>query len=156
MKRASVLFVFAGLSLLCFAVAGRAQPYEISWFTVDGGGGTSSGGAYTVSGTIGQPDAGQLAGGGYTLSGGFWGVVAAVQTAGAPLLTVSRSGIAVVVKWPFPSTGFVLQQTTALTSPPSAIVWTDVTSPAAIHVGADWTVTFLAPTGNRFFRLRKP
>ena len=116
----------------------------------------SSGGAYSVSGTIGQPDAGQLAGGGYTLSGGFWGVVAAIQTEGAPSLTVSRSGGSVVVKWPFPATGVVLQQTTALVSPPAAILWTDVTSPAAVHIGSDWTVTISSPVGNRFFRLRKP
>ena len=47
--------------------------FDLSWNTVDGGGGTSSGGGYTLSGTIGQPDAGALSGGGYTLLGGFWG-----------------------------------------------------------------------------------
>ena len=36
------------------------------------------------SGTIGQPDAESMSGGNYTLQGGFWGVVAAVQTVGAP------------------------------------------------------------------------
>ena len=39
-----------------------AQP-EITWQTLDGGGGTSTGGVYAVSGTIGQPDAGVSAGG---------------------------------------------------------------------------------------------
>jgi len=38
-----------------------------------GGGHTfSTGGAYSLGGTIGQPDAGLLAGPGYRLSGGFW------------------------------------------------------------------------------------
>jgi hypothetical protein len=106
-----------------------------------------------VSGIIGQPDAGQLAGGGYTLSGGFWGAVASTPSP-APL-TISRSEISVVVRWPFPSTGFVLQETTALAGPP-ATLWTDVTSPPAVHVGLDWTVTIPSPAGNRFFRLRKP
>ena len=46
--------------------------YAIDWWTVDGGGGSSSSGAYSLSGTIGQPDTGQLSGGGYSLSGGFW------------------------------------------------------------------------------------
>jgi len=47
--------------------------YDLSWWTVDGGGATlSSGGGYRLGGTIGQPDAGVLAGGGYTLAGGFW------------------------------------------------------------------------------------
>ncbi len=46
--------------------------YEIRWSTIDGGGGTSSGGPYTLVGTIGQPDAGDMSGGDYKLSGGFW------------------------------------------------------------------------------------
>ena len=45
--------------------------YEITWSTIDGGGGTSTGGPYTLTGTIGQPDAGEMAGGDYKLSGGF-------------------------------------------------------------------------------------
>ena len=45
---------------------------NISWWTVDGGGGTSSGGGLTVTGTIGQPDAGALSGGGLTIGGGCW------------------------------------------------------------------------------------
>jgi len=31
--------------------------YSISWYTIDGGGGQSSGGPYVLTGTIGQPDA---------------------------------------------------------------------------------------------------
>jgi hypothetical protein len=46
--------------------------YRIVWHTIDGGGGTSSGGAYQLTGTIGQPDAGYLAGGPYELLAGFW------------------------------------------------------------------------------------
>ena len=46
--------------------------YEISWSTIDGGGGRSTGGDYALVGTIGQPDAGQMSGGDYRLSGGFW------------------------------------------------------------------------------------
>jgi hypothetical protein len=48
--------------------------YTLDWWTVDGGGATSStGGSYTLGGTIGQPDAGTSGGGTYTLDGGFWG-----------------------------------------------------------------------------------
>jgi len=46
--------------------------YSISWYTIDGGGGQSSGGPYILTGTIGQPDAGYLGGGNYELLGGFW------------------------------------------------------------------------------------
>jgi len=38
----------------CLAVApAGAQSYSINWSTIDGGGGTSTGGVYTVSGTVG-------------------------------------------------------------------------------------------------------
>lgn len=46
--------------------------YDLTWSSIDGGGGSSTGGVYTLNGTIGQTDAGSLSGGGYTLSGGFW------------------------------------------------------------------------------------
>lgn len=46
--------------------------YEISWYTIDGGGGRSIGGPYTLTGTIGQPDAAYSRGGNYELLGGFW------------------------------------------------------------------------------------
>jgi hypothetical protein len=48
--------------------------YDLSWYTIDGGGATFSvGEAYSLGGTIGQPNAGSLNGGSYTLNGGFWG-----------------------------------------------------------------------------------
>jgi len=53
-----------------------AEPavYGLSWYTIDGGGHASaSGGAYTLAGTAGQPDAGPaMTGGPYRLVGGFW------------------------------------------------------------------------------------
>ena len=47
--------------------------YDLSWYTMDGGGATlSTGGSYSLGGSVGQADAGSLSGGAYTLSGGFW------------------------------------------------------------------------------------
>jgi hypothetical protein len=47
--------------------------YDLSWFTIDGGGGTVSGEGYALAGIAGQPEPGAaLRGGGYTLVGGFW------------------------------------------------------------------------------------
>ena len=63
--------------------------YSIDWFTVDGGGGTTSDGVYEISGTIGQADAGSMSGGGYTLNGGFWGGVAANYNIYLPLVLKS-------------------------------------------------------------------
>ena len=69
--RTTVLVTIALLLIVSTALA--RSGYDLSWWTVDGGGDTASGGSYTLVGTIGQPDAGILAGGAYTLGGGFWG-----------------------------------------------------------------------------------
>ncbi len=94
-----------GLPLAAFA------QFSIDWFTVGGGGGTSTGGVYSVSATLGQPDAGPMSGGSYSLDGGFWSLISIVPMAGAPLLIIVNTGAnAVKVCWPDPSTGWVLQQ----------------------------------------------
>jgi len=68
-----VLVAFAGVRAHIVARAQTSRGFDLSWWTVDGGGGTSRGGGYTLKGTAGQADVGALTGGGYTLSGGFWG-----------------------------------------------------------------------------------
>jgi uncharacterized membrane protein len=52
-------------------LAQSTQGYDLSWNTVDSGGGSSEGGGYSLGGTAGQPDAGTMSGGVYSLSGGF-------------------------------------------------------------------------------------
>ena len=77
-RRKHALWIVAAVLLLLItgAVGIRAQtgdPFDLTWNTVDGGGGMfSSGGDFTLGGTIGQPDAGFLSGGDFGLSGGFW------------------------------------------------------------------------------------
>ena len=53
-----------------FVLGAQAQiNYSLDWFKVSGGGGTSTRGVYSVSGTIGQPDAsGAVTGGNYSLT----------------------------------------------------------------------------------------
>ena len=140
-------------SLLALSLAKlQAQSYSIDWFTIDGGGGTSTGGVYSVSGTIGQPDAGHLTGGNFTLDGGFWGVIAAVQLPGSPLLRVVLTTTnTVVVAWPNPSTGFALQENPIFNTGP----WTTVTNTITV-VGSENQVIVAPPTGNRFYRLKYP
>ena len=61
--------------VISWAPARSSTQYELGWSTIDGGGGQSTSGAYELSGTIGQPDAGPGApgsGGTYSLTGGFW------------------------------------------------------------------------------------
>ena len=129
----------------------QAQGFAIDWFTMDGGGGISTGGAYSLSGTIGQPDAGSLTAASFKVEGGFW-AAAAIQTPGAPWLTITRAGAGVVVSWPRPATGFLLDSTTSLNPP---VAWSQVSFP--YHTNAtDISVTVMAPIGNQFYRLRKP
>jgi hypothetical protein len=140
------------ISTLCLRAWG--QGYSIDWSTVDGGGGTSTGGVYTVSSTIGQPDAGRMSGGNFTLDGGFWGLIAAVQTPGAPWLTIERTVTnSVVVWWPLPADGWVLEWTNRLDA--VAAPWPQISPPYQTNATQAWIVE-PAPPGNRFYRLLKP
>jgi hypothetical protein len=139
-----LLSTLAGLRLV-------AQTYSIDWSTIDGGGGTSAGGIYAISGSIGQPDAGQMSGGSDTLIGGYWAITA-VQTSNAPLLRIVLTPTnTVVVAWPAPSTGFSLQQNAVL----GTANWMSVTNPVNV-VGVENQVIVSPPTGNRFYRLKSP
>jgi hypothetical protein len=130
----------------------RAQSYSVDWFTIDGGGGTSTGGVYSVSGTIGQHDAGgPMTGGNFSLTGGFWSLYA-VQTPGAPLLSIAKTTTnTVVVFWPSPSTGYQLQQNT---NSIASVNWSNVVT-APIDDSVTKTVIINPPTGNRYYRLFK-
>lgn len=129
--------------LLLSAIPALAQPYTVESFTADGGGGTSSGGAYSVSGTFGQPDAGIMSGGNFTLVGGFWPGVA-LDILDGPILAIQALGTDVQLSWTPSLPGFVLET-------------------ADRPLGSPWTG---APSGNpvtivpagaaKFYRLRKP
>lgn len=62
--------ILGSVTSIVFASSGGG--YNLDWYTMDGGGGTSIGGDYALSGTIGQPDPGSMSGGDYSLGGGFW------------------------------------------------------------------------------------
>jgi hypothetical protein len=145
--------VLLWLALLLAPIAAPAQSYSIDWYKIAGGGGTSTNGAYTVSGTIGQPDAsGALTGGSYSLTGGFWSLICVVQTAGAPPLTVSHSGNSVIISWPSASSGFVLQQNDNLATGS----WTPANGLTISDDGTTKSITITSPAGNLFFRLFHP
>ncbi|NOZ72178.1 MAG: hypothetical protein GXP38_09735 [Chloroflexi bacterium] len=53
--------------------AQSAGGYDLSWWSIDGGGDQVSAGGYVLASTAGQPDASTpLTAGGYSLTGGFW------------------------------------------------------------------------------------
>jgi len=85
MKTILALFGFAWVG----ATGALAQSYSLDWFTVDRGGGTSTGGFYSLSGPMGQPNAGAtMANGPYSVTGDFWALSPAVQNTGAPTLAI--------------------------------------------------------------------
>ena len=143
------------LLLSAFCLCAQAQ-YSIDWSTVDGGGGTSTGVVYSVSGTIGQPDAGRMTGGNFTLEGGFWGMVSAIQTPGASLLSIELINGLVRVSWPAPAPGWVLTETNqvnGMSSLPCPVV------PAAHYQTNEGRISILTlpqSLPNRFYRLHKP
>ncbi len=90
----------------------------MDWYKIAGGGRrASTNGQYSVSGTIGQPDASvAMNGGNYSLTGGFWSLIQVVQTPGAPLLSISYSGNQAIVSWDPSVTGWTLQTNNNLTT----------------------------------------
>jgi hypothetical protein len=149
-----ILLLWTGL-LLGAAGTGSAkgQQYSIDWYKIAGGYGASTGGVYSVSGTIGQHDAGDaMSGGNYTVTGGFWSVLAVVQTPGAPLLTITHSGESVIVSWPVSPGGFTVQQNGNLAN---AAGWSTYGGAVRTNNGVN-SITLTPSVGNLFFRLSNP
>jgi hypothetical protein len=89
-----------------------------------------------------------MTGGNYSLTGGFWSLIAAVQTGGAPTLFISHSGNTVTVYWQDVS-GWSLQQNSNLTSFggwSASSGWTTSNGTNYLNI--------TPPTGNLFFRLK--
>ncbi len=97
MKRKRFIVLAAVLTLLPLTAA--FSQYTIPWFTIDGGGTTSTGGTFSLTGTIGQPDASSFAGpisnDFFSLVGGFWpaAVVPSCALPGDMDLSTLRNGV---------------------------------------------------------------
>jgi hypothetical protein len=135
------------LCLLPFALCLQAwgQAYTVDWSTIDGGGATSTGGVYSASGTIGQPDAGgPMTNGQYSVTGGFWALPILVQTPGSPTLHIINAAPGFATIWWTPAvTGFALQETPSL----SPTNWVNSSS------GTNNPATVPATLPKRFYRL---
>jgi len=143
--------IIALIACLLLPALGFAQSYSVDWYKVSGGGGTSTGGTYAVSGTIGQADAGgAMSGGNYSVTGGFWALIQVVQTPGAPTLNISHAGNTVTIYWQNVS-GWSLQQNGNLTTPAG---WS-ANSSASLVNGTNY-LNLTSPPGNLFFRLTHP
>src|SRR5262245_4725388 len=87
--------ILAALTLAVTAALARnfgSDSFDLSWNTIDGGGGACSGGAFELSSTIGQPDAQippVMSGGSFELVGGLWpGIAPAAETCQADIQPV--------------------------------------------------------------------
>ena len=103
----------------------------------------------TITGTTNEPwDTVMLGSGiGVTFDGAYIdGIAVSVVQ---PRLFIERQGSAVRISWPRPSPGFVLDQSTSVTGD-----WSQVSFPYTTNV--DLSITVPAPTGARFYRLRRP
>jgi hypothetical protein len=150
--------IFTVLALLLLTLnfqlsTAHAQSYSIDWFKVAGGGDTSTGGTYQVSGTIGQHDAGgPMTGGNYSLTGGFWSIITVVQTPGVPRLTITFNSqpSTLTISWPSSATNYFLQQNSDL----NTANWIN-TGLLITTNGTTESVTISPSTGNLFFRLKQ-
>src|SRR5262245_52853367 len=140
----------AGDATLAPAQSGGS--FTMSGATIDGGGGPSSGGTFWLNGTIGQPDAGApISGGGFTIKGGFW--IPDIPSL-PPYLAIRLAGAnTIILSWPNPSTGYVLQQTSNMSAPNGG--WMDVTQAPVIN-GSNKEITLTASGAFCLFRLRQP
>ena len=130
-----------------------AQEFTLDWFSIDGGGGASSGGDYSVTGAIGQWDATDMQGGDFAISGGFWSIVTVVETSNAPALSVTLDQGSVVISWPENgSANFSLEATSALGNPNS---WSTVNAASESSNGMK-SMRLPLVSGKRFYRLHKP
>lgn len=144
--------VLACLLASAFCLPGWAQPYSIDWHKVAGGGGTSTGGVYSVNGTIGQHDAGGLmTGGSYSLVGGFWSMISVVQTPGAPLLAITLNPqlSAVTISWPSSAGTFTIQTNGNL----ATSNWVDYGGTVNSVAGTN-SITISPIAGNLFIRVK--
>lgn len=124
MKRiVSILSLF----VLLFAFA-QGNTLDLSWYTLDSGGGKSSGSDFVLNGTIGQTDAGFLSGGDFTLYGGFWQIDCLLPDAVIPYLTIANSSLQ--LSWESNSNGFhIYRATNDPYFAPNAVYATDDVSP---------------------------
>ena len=126
-----------------------AQTYSVDWYKIAGGGGTSTGAVYSVSGTIGQHEASvtPMTNGQFSLTGGFWVLPQAVPVTGAPALSIAPAGPAQAsISWTPATPGWVLQENLNL----GTTNWINSAS------GATNPITVSITNATKFYRLFKP
>jgi hypothetical protein len=131
-----------------------AQEFEMDWYAVTAGGGEASGGDFTLSATVGQPEAGDMAGGDFALTSGFWSIVPATEPPPALSLNVRLDAGHLIISWPETGgAGFLLEQASALAAPGGTWDTVNVTPQTSNGIK---TVRIPLTVGSRFYRLHQP
>ncbi len=146
LPRLTALLVVSG-ALVAYAQTGGS--YDLTWWTVDGGGsgggiGTTkqvSGGQYELLSTVGQPDAhAKISGGAYTLHSGFW--------PGEQVLT-GTIYLPIVMKKPAPDLigSFTLTPNkTNFSAGESALITVVITNVGTVAAGSFWVDFYINPS----------
>jgi hypothetical protein len=141
-------------ALAALALTARAQT-AIDWFTLDAAGGAQSSANYVINFTAGQNDVGatETTSANYRILPGFWALEDLGPATGLPELSIVLRGPNVILSWPSPSTGFVLQHKDSFN--PFSLAWAD--SPALVSDnGFIKSVTIPHNLASSFYRLRRP
>lgn len=123
-----ILSLFVVLLTATVIVFAQGNILDLTWYTLDSGGGQSSGNDFVLNGTIGQTDAGLLSGGGFTLYGGFWQIDCLSPEAVVPSLAIVDSSLQ--LSWASNSNDFNIYR--AVNDPyftPNAVYATNDVSP---------------------------
>lgn len=140
--------LFLGIVLGIHSAAAAAS--ELSWFSLDAGGGRVANGRYQIQGSIGQPDAFVSARAPLQLSGGYWPGVDSVVAVQEPILRIQLQDLSVLLAWPTDFIGFQLQSSPSLAFGP----WSEVATAPQV-VGGEEQVIEPIGDGPRFYRLIK-
>ena len=135
------------IGLILLAAATASADYTVDWSTMDAGAGRGTAGTFAMESTLGQIDAITGTTGAHVLRGGYWALVEEPL----PLLRIFVFKENLILAWPDPSPGFVLQASPELLP----ATWTEVAIAPQI-INGEKQVTWGPPTGRRFFRLRHP
>jgi len=144
------LLVIGAILLAAGASPAQSNNWSLTRASLVGGGGICTNGPIILLAVVGQPAGGPLTGGSYSLVAGALAQLAVVQTPGAPLLTIARSGTNIMLSWSGPATGYSLQESRDLMSG----AWADINI-APVDNGDTRSVSLPNTSGIRFFRLKK-
>lgn len=130
----SLLILILIIAIVPSTYAQSGGSYDLSWSTLDGGGGQSSGGSFSVSGTAGQGDASNAkTGGTFEHISGFWSFLE--TTLETMEIFCYKDGNDIRIEWTTPGTFDIYYGTVADDPGSYSILGTGQTSPY-YHINA--------------------